>query len=72
MADTLSASEEDLKYLRDIAERDTVNRFTTAEITVNQTNHNNINSNMDVDGMIERMTEGMTEAIEITEEGVHE
>ena len=72
MADTLSASEEDLKYLRDIAERDTVNRFTTAEITVNQTNHNNINQEMDVDGVIERMTDGMIEAIEITEEGVHE
>lgn len=72
MADTLSASEEDLKYLRDTAERDTINRFTTAEITINQTNHNNINNDMDVDGVIERMTDGMAEAIEIGEEGVHE
>lgn len=72
MADTLSASEEDLKYLRDIAERDTINRFTTAEITINQTNHNNINNDMDIDGVIERMTDGMAEAIEIGEEGVHE
>jgi tape measure domain-containing protein len=69
---TLSASEEDLKYLRDLAEQETVNRFTTAEITVNQTNHNNINSDMDIDGVVDSLTTGVNEAMEKAAEGVHE
>ena len=69
--DSLDITEEDLKYLRDIAEQETVNRFTTAEVTINQTNHNNISSEMDLDGVMSGMTDAVNEAIEITTEGVH-
>lgn len=72
IADTLDASAEDLKYLRDIAEKETINRFTTASITIEQTNHNQVNSELDIDGIMTKMTDGVAEAIEQLPEGVHD
>ncbi len=69
--DTLSVSEEDLKYLRDIAEQETVNRFTTAEITIEQTNHNTISGDMDIDGIVEKLTTAVGEAASIISEGAY-
>lgn len=71
MKDAVTASEEDLKYLRDIAETEAVNRFTTAEIKIEQTNHNSISSNMDIDGVVDYLTTGLNEAMEKSAEGVH-
>lgn len=70
--DTLQVSEEDLKYLRDLAETETINRFTTAEITVEMTNNNNINNEMDIDGVVDHLANGVNEAMEKAAEGVHE
>ena len=70
-ADSVSATEENLKYLRDIAEQEAVNRFTTAEITVNQTNNNNVSGTTDIDGMVSSLTAGVNEALNIAAEGVH-
>ncbi len=70
--DSLDCTEEDLKYLRDIAEQDAVNRFTTAEIKVEQTNHNNISSSMDLDGVVSGLTDAVNEAVDSITEGVHE
>lgn len=72
IADSVAITEEDLKYLRDIAEQETVNRFTTAEIKIEQTNHNNINSSMEIDGVVDKLTTGVNEAMEKAAEGVHE
>ncbi|MDE6725853.1 MAG: hypothetical protein K2J79_09640 [Ruminiclostridium sp.] len=71
IADSMEITEEDLKYLRDIAEQETVNRFTTAEITVEQHNTNNISSKMDLDGVIDGLTDAVDEAVFIITEGVH-
>lgn len=68
---TLTGTSEDLKYLRDIAERDTINRFTTAEISIVQTNNNKIASDMDLDGVVEGLTSAVDEAISNATEGVH-
>lgn len=70
--DSLECTQEDLKYLRDIAEQDAVNRFTIAEIKVEQTNHNNINSNLDLDGVVSGLTNAVNESIDSVTEGVHE
>lgn len=71
ISDSLEISEENLKYLRDLAEQDAVNRFTTAEITIEQNNTNNIKSEMDLDGVISGMTDAVNEAINVATEGVH-
>lgn len=52
--DSLDVTEEDLKYLRDIAEQESINRFTTAEVTINQTNNNNVSSDTDLDGFTKK------------------
>lgn len=68
--DSLDITEEDLKYLRDIAEQEAINRFTTAEVTINQTNNNNVSSDTDLDGFITALDDAMGEAIdEVTNGG---
>ena len=69
--DSVDISAEDLKYLRDLAEMEVINRFTTAEIHIEQTNNNKISSDMDVDGINENLNNGLREAIEYATEGVH-
>jgi len=72
MSDALDITEEDLSYLRDIAEREAINRFTTAEISVDMSGmQNNISNGMDLDGVISGLTEGVNEAIDSMAEGVH-
>ena len=70
--DTLSDTDEDLKYLRDIAETEAINRFTTAEIKVEMTNNNNVSGDMDLDGMVDYLANGVNEAMEKAAEGVHD
>ena len=69
---SLDISEDELKYLRDIAEQEVINRFTTAEVTINQSNNNNISNGMDLDGVVSVMAEGVAEAIDTAAEGIHE
>nr|WP_308742106.1 tape measure protein [uncultured Anaerocolumna sp.] len=68
---TVDISQEDLKYMRDIAERDVINRFTTAEIKVDMKNDMKVSSDMDLDGVINYLGEGVNEAMERAAEGVH-
>lgn len=70
-ANTLSASSEDLKYLRDIADREYVNKFTTAQIKVEMINHNNVNNAMDLDGMAEHLRSKIEEEMNAAAEGEH-
>lgn len=71
-ADSLDITSEDLKYLRDIAETEAINRFTTAEIKVEMTNNNNVSGDMDLDGMVDYLANGVNEAMEKAAEGVHD
>lgn len=70
-AEKLDCTDEELKYLRDIAERDAINRFTTAELRVEFHNENNINSDLDIDGVVDTITEKVSEQLEIVAEGVY-
>ena len=72
MSDALDITEEDLSYLRDIAEREAINRFTTAEIHVEQHNENHISKDADLDGIIDAWANDFAEKLDVSEEGVHE
>ena len=69
-ADAIEYTEEDLKYLRDIAEREAINRYTTAQITVEQHNENHISSDTDLDGIMEAWTADFAEKLNVSGEGV--
>lgn len=71
-ADALDIAEEDLAYLRDIAEREAINRFTTTEIKVEQHNENHISKDADLDGIMDAWANDFAEKLEVSEEGVHE
>lgn len=71
-ADALDIAEEDLAYLRDIAEREAINRFTTAEIKVEQHNENHISKDTDLDGIMDAWANDFAEKLDVSEEGVHE
>ena len=72
-ADALDITNEDLKYLRDIAEQEAVNRFTTAEIKVEMGGVNNtVNHNTDLDGVVDYLVTGIYEGMERVAEGVHD
>lgn len=71
-ADSLEASEEDLQYITDMAAQQAINRFTTAEINFDFNNQSVINSNMDIDGVVNTMTEQLREAVYATAEEVHD
>lgn len=72
-ADALDISTEEIKYLRDIAERDSINRFTTAEVSLNLGGiTNNVSSDADLDGIVDYLATNLQEVMESTAEGVHE
>lgn len=72
MSDALDIAEEDLAYMRDIAEREAINRFTTAEIRVEQQNTNYISQDADLDGIMDAWANDFATKLDVSEEGVHE
>lgn len=71
IADAMDITEEDLRYLRDIAEQETINRFTTAEIRIDMQNNNSIASGMDIDGIVTQLEDKLYESMEIAAEGAY-
>ena len=71
-AGALAETKENLEYLRDIAEQEAINRFTTAEIKVDYSGMTNqISSNMDLDNVLDALTVKFVEAVQMGAEGVH-
>lgn len=72
IADSVDVSNENLEYMRDLAERDVINRFTTASVNVNMGGvNNNVSQNTDLDGVISYLASGVSEALQQAAEGVH-
>jgi hypothetical protein len=73
IADSMDITDEELKYMRDLAEQEAINRFTTAEINIDQSGmQNTINNGMDLDGVIDGLTDAVNETVAVMAEGVHE
>lgn len=71
IVDELKITGENIEYLRDLAEREVINRFTTAEIKIDMTNNNTISSDMDIDGVVRKLTDSVVEAMNTSAEGTH-
>ena len=69
--DGVKVNESDIKKIRQLAEREVINHFTTAEVKVEMNNTNNINSDMDIDGVIARLEDKVAERLEAVAEGVY-
>lgn len=70
-ADALEMAEEDIAYMKDIAEREAINRFTTAEVRIDQTNNNYISNDTDVDGIMDTWATSFADRMNISGEGVY-
>lgn len=71
--DILDLSHDEISYLRDLAEREAINRFTTAEVKVDVggiTQH--VASALDLDDIVDYMTNKIEEGIAIAAEGSYE
>lgn len=64
-------ADEQLQYMRDLAEQEVINRYTTAEIKIDMQNNNNISKDVDIGSFIQRIGEGLREQMAIAAEGVH-
>ena len=63
-------AEDSLKFLREMAEQKVLSRITTIEINVKQDVHNNLKSDMDIDGVVGRLCDDLSERLAVSMEGV--
>lgn len=70
--EAMEITDEDLKYLRDIAEQETINKYTTAEVKIEMGGvHNNVNNDMDLDGVVRYINDNIFDAMVAGAEAVH-
>lgn len=69
--DAVKISDADIRKIRELAEREVINTFTTAEVKVEMHNTNEIKSNMDLDGIVDYLGDKVTERLEAVAEGVY-
>lgn len=69
--DKLNVMEDNLKYLRDFAEREIINNVITSAVNVEMINNNNINSELDIDGVLNTLTKKLEEQLSIQVAGVY-
>lgn len=73
-SDGLDLTAEEIKYMRDLAEMEVINRFTTASVNVNVGGiTNQVNNEMDLDTVVSGVTDRMREAVDnMAAEGVYD
>ena len=70
--EAMEITDEDIKYMRDIAEQEVINRYTTAEVKIEMGGiHNSVSSDMDLDGMVRYVNDSLFEAMVSGAEKVH-
>lgn len=71
MADSMDVLDEDLKYMRDAAEQEVINRFTLAELKVDVKNSNTLTKKADFDDMGRFLSAFTSEFMDAAAEGGH-
>ena len=71
IADSLDLAEEDLEYLRKLAEVEWKKEYTTNTITVDMSNYNTIGGDSDLDGIVTKLTDKLYEELEVFANGVY-
>ena len=69
--DKMDMTDDDLDFLRKIAEMEWRNEFTTAEIKVDMTNYNSVNGDRDLDGVVEYLADVLRGEMTNVAYGVH-
>lgn len=67
----MKVSDSDMKKIRELAEREVINQFTTAELHVEFTANNKIESDLDLDGVVSYLEDQVAERLEMVAEGVY-
>ena len=71
IADSMNLTNEDLEYLRRIADMEWKKEYTTAEIKVEMNNNNQINGDGDLDGIVTRLADKLYEEMNVVANGVY-
>ena len=71
IAKSLDITSENIKYIRDFATQRAINRYTSTTIKVDMTNHNSINGEQDIDGIMNKLNSRIEEELYASAEGVH-
>jgi hypothetical protein len=71
ISDSMDLTNDELDYLRRIADMEWRNEFTTAEIKVDMTNHNTVNGERDLDGIVEYLSDTLRAEMTQVAYGVH-
>ena len=71
IADTMDLSQEDLEYLRDVANMEWKKEFTTATVKVDMSNYNTVNGDGDLDGIVTRLADRLYEELDMVANGVY-
>lgn len=69
--DSMDLSNDDLEFLRKIADMEWRNEFTTAEIKVDMTNNNTVTAERDLDGIVEYLSDVLRSEMTNVAYGVH-
>lgn len=71
MADSMELTEDDLEYLKDIANMEWKKEYTTASVTIDMTNNNNIQNANDWDGWVKHLSKTLVEELDAQANGTY-
>ncbi len=69
--DSLQMDKEDLEFLKTVANIKYGDKYVMPQVNIEMVNHNNIQSEMDLDGFFDKKVEEMANIVQMSAEGVH-